>query len=229
MDTIREYRPEDRAAVYDICVRTADAGADARGVYSTDELMGDLFAGPYVRLEPGLAFVVDHGGTAVGYVVGTADTPRFARRYREIWIPEVAGRFPEPVPVTDTDMVAVHRNPERMILPELAGYPAHLHIDLLPGYQGRGHGRRLIERFCAAAARAGAAAVHVGMLTANVRARGFYDRLGFTELPVPEPGPLTYLGRPSAARIPAARPPGSGGRAAPAANTSVAGGRKGVR
>jgi hypothetical protein len=33
------------------------------------------------------------------------------------------------------------------------------------------------------------------MLTVNVKARGFYDRLGFAELPVPDPGPLTYLGR----------------------------------
>jgi hypothetical protein len=33
------------------------------------------------------------------------------------------------------------------------------------------------------------------MLTVNVRARGFYDRLGFVELPVPDPAPLTYLGR----------------------------------
>ncbi|GAB3357101.1 GNAT family N-acetyltransferase [Micromonospora halotolerans] len=92
-------------------------------------------------------------------------------------------------------MIALHHHPERMLLPELAGYPAHLHIDLLPSHQGRGHGRRLLETFLAAAARAGAPALHVGMVTANVRARGFYDRLGFHVIPVPDPGPLTYLGR----------------------------------
>ncbi len=63
--SIRRYRPEDRAAVYGICVRTADAGGDARGQYASDDLMPDLFAGPYVELEPELAFVLDDGGRAV--------------------------------------------------------------------------------------------------------------------------------------------------------------------
>lgn len=195
---IRSYRPGDHDAVYDICVRTADAGGDARGRYATDELMPDLFAGPYLHLEPELAFVLEDAGRVVGYVLGTADTPAFARAYRRQWIPRLAHRYPEPTdtPRTpDEEMVALHHRPERLLLPELADYPAHLHIDLLPTHQGRGHGRRLLETFLAAAARAGAPAVHVGMVTANVRARGFYDRLGFHVIPVPDPGPLTYLGR----------------------------------
>jgi hypothetical protein len=42
---IRPYEERDLAAVYDICVRTADAGGDARGKYRSDDLMPDLFAG----------------------------------------------------------------------------------------------------------------------------------------------------------------------------------------
>ncbi len=49
---IRPYREADLGAVYDVCVRTADAGADAdadaRGKYCSDDLMPDLFAGPYL-------------------------------------------------------------------------------------------------------------------------------------------------------------------------------------
>jgi ribosomal protein S18 acetylase RimI-like enzyme len=82
-----------------------------------------------------------------------------------------------------------------MLLPELAGYPAHLHIDLLPSHQRAGHGRALMERFLGALADRGVKAVHLGMLTANTPARAFYDRLGFHEIPVADPGPLTYLGR----------------------------------
>lgn len=33
------------------------------------------------------------------------------------------------------------------------------------------------------------------MLTSNTPARAFYDRLGFGEIRVPDPGPVTYLGR----------------------------------
>jgi GNAT superfamily N-acetyltransferase len=193
---IRAYRPSDLRVVYDICVRTADAGGDARGRFSSDDLWGDLFAGPYLQLEPSLAFVLDDGGRAVGYVLGTADTATFVKRYAAEWIPLVGDKYEEPPPPPRTpeqDMVALHFHPERMLVPGLDGFPAHLHIDLLPPYQGRGFGRGLISRFTSAADAPG---VHVAMLTSNVRARGFYDRLGFEVLPVPDPGPLTYLGLP---------------------------------
>jgi ribosomal protein S18 acetylase RimI-like enzyme len=198
---IRLYRPTDLDAVYDICVRTADGGDDARGMYVDDRLMGDIFAVPYVTLEPRHAHVLDDGsGAAVGYVVGTADTARFVRRYREEWIPAIDGRYPDPAdpPVTPSDvMLSLHLHPERMLVPELADYPAHLHIDLLPEWQGRGFGRALMNAFLAGVHAAGAPRVHLGMAPTNTRARAFYDRLGFTEIPVSDPTVL-YLGRPTA-------------------------------
>ncbi|MDF9816624.1 GNAT family N-acetyltransferase [Streptomyces sp. SPB162] len=207
---IRPYRPTDLPALYDICVRTAQEGEDARPFYRDHELLGTLFAAPYARLEPELTFVKDDGrGNAVGYILGTADTSTFVKRFRGEWLPEVAGRYPTPAdpapadpaaatpaPATpDEIMVDLLHRPERMLVPELAPYPAHLHIDLLPDHQGAGHGRALMETFLAALATAGVPAVHLGMVTANVRARPFYDRLGFHEIAVADPGPLTYLGR----------------------------------
>ena len=70
-----------------------------------------------------------------------------------------------------------------MRIAELADYPAHLHIDLLPELQGLGFGRRLIDTLRAALAARGVAAVHLGMDAANTGARAFYARLGFHELP----------------------------------------------
>jgi ribosomal protein S18 acetylase RimI-like enzyme len=195
---IRRYDDEDHDAVYDICVRTADAGGDARGKYGSDDLMPDLFAGPYVFLAPGFAFVLDDGARAVGYVIGTPDTEAFARAYRERWIPHVADRYqvpPDPPVTPDDEMLALHYRPERLLWPGLAEYPAHLHIDLLPGFQGNGYGRQLIDTFCASVAEAGAAGVHVCVVSTNTKALGFYERIGFTGLQVDDPGPVTYLGR----------------------------------
>jgi ribosomal protein S18 acetylase RimI-like enzyme len=174
--------------VYDICVR---------GKYRSDDLMPDLFAGPYVFLEPRFAFVLDDGARAVGYVIGTPDTAAFARAYRERWIPRLADRYqvpPDPPVTPDDEMLALHYRPERLLWPGLPEYPAHLHIDLLPGFQGNGYGRKLIDTFCASAADA-AAGVHVCVVSENTRALGFYDRLGFTRLEAGDPGPVTYLGR----------------------------------
>jgi ribosomal protein S18 acetylase RimI-like enzyme len=195
---IRHYRDEDREAVFDICMRTAEAGGDARAVYQDQSLVPNIFAAPYAYLEPRLAFVLDDGARAVGYVLGTSDTVRFVGEFRERWLPLVGDRFPPPAgePSTPDERMALllHR-PERMIVPEVAGYPAHLHIDLLPEYQRRGYGRALILTIFDALAEAGAPRVHLGMLTANTRARRFYDRIGFHEIAVKDAGPLVYLGR----------------------------------
>ncbi|MBB5961244.1 GNAT family N-acetyltransferase [Planomonospora venezuelensis] len=198
MTTVRPYRPDDRAALYDICVRTAHEGGDSRRIYPDLDLMPSIFAAPYAELEPDLAFVLDDGERAVGYVLGTADTAAFVAAYRASWLPRMRERFPALTgpPATPSEvMIDLMYRPERMIVPETAGYPAHLHIDLLPGHQRKGHGRALMNAFLDALHRKGVPAVHLAMVTANAPARAFYDRLGFHEIPVPDPGPLTYLGR----------------------------------
>ncbi|WP_328748086.1 GNAT family N-acetyltransferase [Streptomyces sp. NBC_00285] len=196
---VRPYRPGDREALGDICVRTAHVGRDSRPHYADPSVFTAAFAAPYAHLEPGLAFVLDDGeGRAVGYVLGTADTSRFVEDYRAKWLPLVAGRYPEPggEPRTpDEEIVALLHRPERMLVSEVAAYPAHLHIDLLPEWQGRGYGRALMETFLRALHERGVAAVHLSMVSANIPARAFYDRLGFHEIAVPDAGTVTYLGR----------------------------------
>ncbi|MEU6669665.1 GNAT family N-acetyltransferase [Streptomyces sp. NPDC046727] len=199
---IRPYRPADRDAVADVCVRTAHEGGDSRAIYPDRRLMPSIFAEPYCHFDPDLAFVLDDGtGRAVGYIVGTADTERFVEEFRRTWIPRLAGRYSMPAAPARTpteEMIGLLHHPERMLVPELAAYPAHLHIDLLPAWQGRGYGRGLLRTFLDALHEQGVRAVHLGMVTANTAARAFYDRVGFHEIPVAEAGPLTYLGRATA-------------------------------
>ncbi|MYR94908.1 MULTISPECIES: GNAT family N-acetyltransferase [unclassified Streptomyces] len=204
---LRPYRPADRDALFDICVRTGHEGGDSRHLYPDPELLPNIFAAPYVVLEPELAFVVEDGGRAVGYIVGTADTASFVARYRTEWLPGLTDRHPAPVrphsPPTPTEMMTgLLYDPERMVLPELEACPAHLHIDLLPSHQRYGYGRRLMETFLGALRARGVPAVHLSMVTANTSARAFYDRVGFHEIAVPDPGPVTYLGRSTAATPP---------------------------
>ena len=198
---IRPYESRDRSDVYDVCVRTADGGDDATGNYSTDDLMPDLFAGPYITLEPEHAFVLDDGSRVVGYVIGTTDTPRFVERYRTEWAPSLGDKYARPAPdATDREsaLLRLHFGPEHMLVRELADYPAHLHIDLLPSAQRQGWGRRLIDTFLDALHEKNVPAVRLGMLTSNTAGRAFYDRLGFTEFLVPDAVDVTYLVRSTA-------------------------------
>ncbi|TDU89795.1 acetyltransferase (GNAT) family protein [Kribbella voronezhensis] len=197
MPEIRPYRVDDRPAVGDICVRTADNGGDSRSRFPDLELMPSIFAFPYVELEPELAFVLDDGERAVGYILGCADTPAFARRFRAEWLPRVPqyGPLTGPARTPAEEMIGLLHDPERLVIPEVADYPAHLHIDLLPAYQGAGYGRALMNRFLTTLADRGVPAVHLTMLTSNTPARAFYDRLGFHHIPVPGVDVVTYLGR----------------------------------
>jgi ribosomal protein S18 acetylase RimI-like enzyme len=193
---IRRYRPEDRAAIAEVCVRTGDAGGDARDKYPDPDLLPNVFALPYVEHEPELAFVLDEGGTAVGYVIGTADTAAYVSWFRDVWLPLLARRYPEPPPgppATPTDgIVRMLHHPERMLVPQVADYPAHLHIDLLPAAQGQGWGRKLIGRLRSELADVGVPGVFASLDAENVTARGFYERIGFTELPSSTPAAPVY-------------------------------------
>lgn len=197
---IRRYRDSDWAAVYDVCVDTADAGRSARGRYRTDDLVPDVFAGPYLFLEPEHAYVLDDSGRAVGYVLGTASTPGFVAAYAERWLPRLRARYQPPSgpPVTEEEQrLDAMFHPERRLRPELAPHPAHLHINLLAGYRGAGHGRQLIGTFLASVAAAGAPSCHLGVRHTNVAARRFYARVGFRPVEVPGVAPGTYLVHPT--------------------------------
>ncbi|MFE6888525.1 GNAT family N-acetyltransferase [Streptomyces sp. NPDC057694] len=199
---VRPYRPSDREALARICVMTAHQGQDSSSLYPDHELMPSIFAYPYVHLEPDFAFVLDDGeGSAVGYVLGVPDTADFAARFRTQWLPRVTGAYPPVEGAARTpsqEMIGLLHTPERMVRDELAEFPAHLHIDLLPPWQGKGYGRTLMHTLLSALHEKGVPAVHLCMVRANTPARAFYDRLGFRLLEVSDPGPVWYLGRSTA-------------------------------
>jgi GNAT superfamily N-acetyltransferase len=186
MPEIRPYRPDDFDAVYDICISTGYQGTDARPYYEDPRILSEIFAAPYVVLEPEVCFVVDDGGQAVGYIVATSDTPTFVRRFRAEWLPTT--KYPDftgPPSTLDEVMRRLLHWPERMLIPELAAaYPAHLHIDLLPAYQGKGFGGKLIRTLRDKLAELGVPGLHLTMVKENRNAYEFYHHIGFTEIVV---------------------------------------------
>lgn len=185
--SIRPATASDLDRVYEICLRTADAGHDASALHDDPLLVGHVWAAPYLHHALEHAFVVvDDDDRAGGYVLGALDTRAFEAELERSWWPVLRARYPRETADarTEADRIAValiHRPPTA--IDSIVGrYPSHLHIDLLPEFQGSGHGRRLIETLLGSLADAGSVGVHLGVSGRNERAIGFYRAVGFTEL-----------------------------------------------
>ena len=180
---IRPARADDREALYEICRLTGDAGEDASALYADPDLLGELWVGPYLALEPELTFVAADDRGPAGYVLGAADTAAFEAACEKRWWPGLRARYPVPPETEDlSPEQELHRwihHPPPTPASLLAEYPAHLHIDLHPRAQGQGLGRRLIDTLFGAFHTRRVAGVHLGVDAANHRAIGFYTHLGF--------------------------------------------------
>ncbi len=118
------YRPGDDDDLVEICVRTADAGADATGMLPDDRLWAEIFVLPYVVRHPEFASVVrSETGRATGYIVGTPDTVAFEAWFRDEWWPERAGRW-EPGPPRQEGLLRYAAGRGRGAEPYAAEYPA---------------------------------------------------------------------------------------------------------
>jgi GNAT superfamily N-acetyltransferase len=200
---IRDYRPADEPRLYEICLRTGDAGGDATGQYADPRVLGHVYVGPYLALAPEHVHVLDLDGEPVGFALGTADTAAFEAECERRWWQSLRAVYPDPVAVPaedrspDQEIAFLINHPETTPKEIVDRYPAHLHIDLLPVAQGRGHGRRLMARLLDGLARAGAGGVHLGVDLGNPRAMDFYARLGFVEIDTEPGGILMGLALPA--------------------------------
>jgi ribosomal protein S18 acetylase RimI-like enzyme len=191
--TLRPYRPADLDDLYRICLLTGDSGGDGSRLYRDPKLVGHLYAGPYGVLSPETAFVVEDGEGVGGYILGTIDTRAFEARLEAEWWPALRPRYADPLGTPPETWTADQRAaylihhpfaaPRRVVEP----FPSHLHIDLLPRFQGQGLGKRLIDLWLETARDMGSRGVHLGVSRANTRAIRFYRAYGLDQLDLPIP------------------------------------------
>ncbi|MFM8283317.1 MAG: GNAT family N-acetyltransferase [Planctomycetaceae bacterium] len=199
---LRPARVDDRDPCYRVCLETGDHGRDGTPYYADDpDALGRIYVGPYLALEPDLAFVLEDEMGVCGYLLGAADSRRFYTRYEEDWRPALVARFPAPGgdPAGWNRVARVHHayhHPDYHCPEPYDHFPAHAHIDLAPRAQGRGFGGPMMRTILGALTRRGAAGVHLGVAADNRRALAFYARLGFVELERRAAGAATtvYLG-----------------------------------
>jgi len=187
MTLIRPYDKDNRGGVFHVCHKTGFFGEDASPHFKDRELFGLIFTSYYIDFEPENAFVAKENDAIVGYIIGTDDTIAQRENFDRFFIPKIVKRmfgytlFHHP---RDFFFIlrlkGISKYEEEIYTPDfLERFPAHLHINLLPDYQGRGLGTRLMSIFEERMRGLDIRGIHLITSTENIKAVPFYGKMGY--------------------------------------------------
>lgn len=169
MITIRNYVPADREQLEQICLATA-----AEQLLKTDrdkEFLLLCYNRYYTRCCADTVFVAEEDGRVIGYVLCDTDYEKFladfsAHELKELkkinFIKAAAFFF----------SVAAQKTYGKT-------YTAHLHIDILPGYQRKGIGHRLLDALAEKLREEQIGGVFLTVGKENEKGIRFYKNYGF--------------------------------------------------
>lgn len=186
LSTIRPAVASDLDAIYAISLATGHKGADATSLYNDPNLIGHIYAAPYVHFSPELCFVVQDNEGVAGFIVGTADTEHFAETLEQKWWPELRKIHPDPVGVSpenqspDQNRAAMIHHPKFAPETIVRSHPAHIHMNLLQRLQGQGIGSQLLQHWIGTARKHGVSRVHLGANINNTGGVSFWKKSGFS-------------------------------------------------
>lgn len=224
------YEPRFETDLVGICWETGLMGESLAGTgrFEDRRLFAMIFALPWVGFQPGICrLAVDPdaagGGRAVGYIIGTADTRAESRYFDRVWAPRIAARVaawdwwrhPESARQVMRFSKARVAEPRGKTADGTrqggpgtaafeaggAAFPAQLHINIHPDWQGRGLGSRLMASYLEALRGRGVPGVFLETSSRNAKALPFYEKLGFrlVEAHEPQPGKEFWAGLPAQA------------------------------
>jgi len=198
---IRPYEKRFEKDLVEICWRTGFMGESLEGTgrFEDRRLFALIFALSFPRFEPESCFVaVDEregepdSARAVGYIVGSANAASQAAYFSRRFAPRIAARaflydswrHPESL----KQVLCFLRGSQKAAggPPRLEGaqvpnpdYPACLHTNLLPAYQGKGLGTELMKTYLDALRARGVPGVYLETSDRNLKALPFYKKMGF--------------------------------------------------
>lgn len=197
MSHIRPLAAFDEPALLHIFQQTAHADLQAGGA-STLHIAAHIWCIPYLLYTDSTCFVIDDGtGTAVGYILSVADTAAFVSWWRTTYLnychaqgikPPVLkdGKPPSWNEDLDGALRASLYDPDEMLQRAhpalLEQYPAHLHVDILHEWQGKGWGRKLMDILIEKLREQEVKGVHLSMAGDNDAAGRFYEKVGLERL-----------------------------------------------
>ena len=172
MITIRAYKSDDLESVRDVCHKTAHT----KTYQKNKDLVTTMYLDYYAIEEPEYVFVaVDETDTPIGYVLCSVDYDKFHKVFIEKYASKIKKRFP-------IDYYNKKSFEPKILKKHLPQYPAHLHIDILDGYQGQGVGRKLLDALFNKLKEDNIPGVCLVAAKSNKNACGFYEHMGFQKI-----------------------------------------------
>ncbi|MBR3753719.1 MAG: GNAT family N-acetyltransferase [Clostridia bacterium] len=170
--TIRPYQSKDKENVRFVHLNSeGPCKSSKRGINFGLAVYCDY----YIEKEPENCFVaVDENDKAIGYIISTEDFDKFY----PVFLSEYRTRIAK-------WEYKRRKSALRSVIPHEKykdEYPAHLHIDILPEYQRMGLGHKLTDALLAHLKEKGVKGIMLTTWIKNEKARGFYDKYGFTLL-----------------------------------------------
>ncbi len=184
---IRPYRSSDEQDIINICSIT---GYTPYPSFNDSYLFSLKWCLYYLWYEPENCFVAEDVDSkkAAGYIIAAKDSVVMRKRYNDKMIPLIRRHILRKnwfAPLRYKKNIKLFAHSESYTGKELeiaVQYPSHLHINLLPGYQGKRLGDKLVTRLEEQLKSNGSSGIHLGVAENNTGAVRFYKRQGFNEV-----------------------------------------------
>ena len=183
--TVRQYRPEDRDAVRDLCCRTGFLGNPIDPVFEDRDLFANFLTDYYLKCEPDSAFVVTIEDEIKGYLLGC----RFPRRYKRFSVHQSAAlaakaiwRYPGYRPESRHYIHWILLNAWREV-PEAPKDTGHFHVNFLSEAKSIAVFRAVTETYFQFLRKKGVDRISGQMVTFDDRRTlALFERYGFKVL-----------------------------------------------
>ncbi len=168
---IRPYEAKDAEAVRSICLATC---SDPFLLENTDVLWAK-YADYYINEEPETCFVAEEDGRVLGYLLCSTRPGLYRARWNSHYRSFLKGKGLKAAFLQRFTEFEIRRMARK-------GYPAHLHIDILPEAQRRGIGSALVDTLMKKLSDEGIPGVYLGCASSNPSGNAFYRKYGFALL-----------------------------------------------
>jgi len=182
---VRTYQPDDRERVRFLCCATGFLGNPVDPLFSDRETFADFLTAYYTDAEPESAFVMEHEGEVLGYLLGCC-YPARNRAYLMKVAPRLALRLLwryAGYPHATREYVRWLFRRSWRETPPAPKEAAHFHINLLPTAKSVAGTREMMDRFLLLASGRGCKSVFGQMVTRGERrASRMFERYGFRQI-----------------------------------------------